>query len=459
MKYTRAGIALATSGVLALGLAACGSSGSDSASADGKVKITVGGLPDKSKAEERKAFEAELTEFKAANPDIDITATEDLWDQQTFSAQLAGGTLPTVIDVPYGELPGLMQRGQVRDITTWVEGNETFADISAQLVATATDADGVIYGVPTEAYSIGIMINRDLFQQAGLDPNTPFTDWDELRAAAKTITEKTGKQGYGLPAQEGYGGWLLSSTVPGFGSNVMVKDGDTYVADLEASGVVDALTMLKAMKWEDNSLGANALPSDTDINNMFAAGDLAMTPKGGDAYQNMTLVLKFPKENYGMLPMPQNKGGLGTSGGGRISILRPDATDAQVDAVVKWIEFHRFARYASEEAAVKWAKARQAEGLPVPEVGLPMVADQTWTQFLEWIKPYSNVPMDNIAPYIDSAGTLPIVPEPMFAAQDLFDQLDVAIQAVLGRQDADIPALLKSAQATVEPIVEQAQQG
>ena len=35
-----------------------------------------------------------------------------------------------------------------------------------------------------------------LFEQAGLDPDNPPTTWDEVREAAKTITEKTGKAGF-----------------------------------------------------------------------------------------------------------------------------------------------------------------------------------------------------------------------------------------------------------------------
>ena len=139
-----------------------------------------------------------------------------------------------------------------------------------------------------------------------------------------------------------------------------------------------------------------------------------------------------------------------------MSIFRPDATDAQVEAAMKWLEFFSFEPYTSQEAAVAWAEARAAEGLPVPEVGLPRVGGDVYDQFLEWVEPYNNVPLEQIQPYLDSAADLPIVPDPLYAANDIFLAMDPVIQAVLGREDADIPALLQQAQDLAQPSVERA---
>jgi ABC-type glycerol-3-phosphate transport system substrate-binding protein len=457
LKRTTAGVvAIAATSLV---LAACSGSGAGTSSDDGRVSISVSGLPDRSKAEERTAFEERLEQFRADNPDIDIEANETLYDQQTFAAQLAGGTLPTVIAVPPGELRGLIEREQVRDVTEWVEGNDTLANIPEALMANAQDAAGRYYGVPEYAYSIGIMINRSLFEAAGLDPDDPFETWDDLRAAAKAITDATGEIGFALPTTEEYGGWLVSSMIPGMGDPVMVERGDEHVLDLLSDSVQQMFQLLHGMRWEDGSMGTNSLLSSGELGNLFAGGKIGIAPQGGDAFQHMTLVNGLPVEDYGMFPMPQDADGQGTSGGGRVSIIRPDATDEQVEAVVKWLEYLTFEPYTSEEAAVAWAEAREAEGLPVPEVGLPRVSGETYAQFMEWIEPYINVPLDQIQSYLDSADTLPIVADPPFAAGEIFAALDPAIQAVLGRADADIPALLQVAQDAAQPAVEAAQRG
>ncbi|UNX55799.1 extracellular solute-binding protein [Georgenia sp. TF02-10] len=455
----RKGAVVASTAALALVLTACGGSSGegDEEDAGGTVQITVSGLPDNTKPEERQAFLDDVAAFEDANPGIDVEPTELLWDQQTFSAQLAGGTLPTLMAVPFTELPGLINRQQVKDVTEWVQGNDLFGDVSESVLQTATGPDGNIYGIPLSAYSIGLIIHRDIFEEAGLDPDQPLESWDDVAEAARTITGATGKQGFALPATETYGGWLLSAAVNGFGGDIQRIDGDEVHANLDSEAVQQAMEWVHEMRWEHQVMGTNALPSQNDINNAFAAGDVAMLINGGDAYQPFTVQLGVAPESFGTFPMPQDSDGLGTSGGGRIGIVRPDATDEQVDAVLKWVEFRDYQRYSNEEAAVAWAEARAADGLPVPEVGFPMVGQATWEQFLEWVEPYSNVPLENVQSYLDSASTLQIVPEPTYAGHDMYALLDTVIQAVLSREDADIPALLATAQEQAEAAVQAAQ--
>lgn len=461
MKSLKPTAAVAALGALALVLTACSSGGGTGTSpvdAEGKVAITVSGLPDKSKPEERSAFEADLDAFREANPDITVTAVETLWDPQTFSAQLAGGTLPTVIDLPPSEMNTLIANKQVKDLTPFVQASATLSDVPEAMMEFGLGPDGQYYGVPTYAYSMGLMINRALFTEAGLNPDQPLATWDDVRAAAKAIAENTDATGYAIPATEGASGWILNSTVPSFGGEMMPQVDGTWTLDLTAAPIQASVQILHDMRWEDDSMGVNSLITDQDINNMLAAGQLGMAVRGGDAYQNMTLVNGMPKEDYGMFPMPQAPEGKGTGGGGRVAIVRPDATDEQAEAVVKWLEFHNFAPYLSEENAVSWAKAREAEGLPVPEVGLPRVSGEVMDQFMVWIEPYINVPLEQIQSYLDSADTLTIHGDPPYAAGEIFEAFAPVIQAVLGRQDADIPALLKTAQDSATPAVQAAMQ-
>ncbi len=47
---------------------------------------------------------------------------------------------------------------------------------------------GKLYALPTTNYKMGLIYNRKLFQQAGLDPDNPPTTWEDIAAAAKKIT-------------------------------------------------------------------------------------------------------------------------------------------------------------------------------------------------------------------------------------------------------------------------------
>lgn len=74
-----------------------------------------------------------------------------------------------------------------------------------------SDSDGKVYGVPRDAYGLGLMCNVELFEKAGLVdengvPKFPKT-FDELAETAKKIKEKTGAAGLCLLAKDNSGGW------------------------------------------------------------------------------------------------------------------------------------------------------------------------------------------------------------------------------------------------------------
>src|SRR5699024_6515774 len=89
--------------------------------------------------------------------------------------------------------------------------------------------DGKVYAVPAKSfYSVALHYNRKLFADAGLDPNKPPTTWDEVRADAKQIKDKTGKAGYGMMAKDNAGGWQLVAAAYSRGGRVQTESGGTY---------------------------------------------------------------------------------------------------------------------------------------------------------------------------------------------------------------------------------------
>ena len=64
---------------------------------------------------------------------------------------------------------------------TQVEALPYAERFNPNVLAVAQDADGKVYGVPFAAYGIGLHYNRQLFEEAGLDPDAPPTTWAEVR--------------------------------------------------------------------------------------------------------------------------------------------------------------------------------------------------------------------------------------------------------------------------------------
>ena len=53
----------------------------------------------------------------------------------------------------------------------------------------AVTAGKTIYGLPTNNYTQGLVNNRKLFSEAGLNPNDPPTTWAQVETDAKAIAK------------------------------------------------------------------------------------------------------------------------------------------------------------------------------------------------------------------------------------------------------------------------------
>ncbi|MBZ2194786.1 ABC transporter substrate-binding protein [Occultella gossypii] len=458
-RRTRRAAPVALLGVAAMILSACsgGGSGDDptegaSVDTDAPVTISVGGQPTTENPEQLADFERQVEDFTAEHPNITVEAEETLWEADTFQALLAGGTMPTVMQVPFTEIGALIERGQVADITDQMGESEVLQQLNPTVMDVVTDGDGRIYGVPIAAYTMGLLYNRALFEQAGLDPDDPPQTWEDVRTAAQAIEESTDAQGFGTMTLDNTGGWILTTMSYAFGSTMQSDDGAT--ATLDNPATTEVLEFYRSLRWEDDSMGANFLLNYDDAVNAFAAGQMGMFVQGADNYSNMVVNRGMDPEDFGVAPLPQTDDGIGTLGGGTISIISPTASPEEIAAGLAWIEFKSFLQYTDEEVAVAAAEARIADGLAVGAPGLPVVNDEVYQQYHGWVESLINVPRENFELYLSTVEDLPLVPEPSVKAQELYATLDPVVQAVLTREDADIEQLLGDAQNTIQTALD-----
>ncbi|MFD8028856.1 ABC transporter substrate-binding protein [Streptomyces sp. NPDC059717] len=451
------------SAVLGLALtgsvAACSSGGDGGGSNDGKVTITVQGLPPKTAPAARKSFQTQIAAFEKANPTITVKATDASWDAQTFAAKLAGGRAETVITVPLTEPQGLIARHQVKDLTSELKSWPQYDEYNPKLLAPNKDAaTGKVYGLtaPVGSYSMGLVYNRALFAKAGLDPDKPPTTWDELRQAAKAIHDKTGKVGYAETTTNNTGGWHLTSETYSRGGTMEKKQGERYVPAFTGQPTKDALQLLHDMRFVDNSMGSNQLQNQQDVWRRFGAGEVGMFLDGPSAVVPIVQQFGGRLEDFGAGALPQD-GGNATQLGGSAFMVNARATQAEAAAGVKWILFKYVKPYYEPEAAAAQAKTQSAD--PKNLIGVPEVAgfsDAVQQKVAAARKPYVNVPQANFRPYVEDNAKLELMPEPPVAAQKVYAALDPVVQAVLTKKDADPAALLDKAAEQMAVELEQA---
>ena len=443
------GAALAA-GVLLGMLTACGDDSSDAAAdAAGPVSITVNGLPPATDKVNRKNFEDDVAAFTTKYPDIKLTAKEGFMDPATFPARLAGGQLEDVFYVYFTDPASLIAKNQVSDITPYLDEVVPAAkEIRPELKKVFSDADGKVYGLPFANYSLGLVYNRGLFRQAGLDPDKPPTTWTEVREDAKKITALgNGVNGYGDYSKSNTGGWHFTAEINSIGGQVAVKDGSTWKAAFNDDKGRQILQQLHDMRFVDNSMGVKQKLEYADLLKQMVAGKLGMYVGSAD---NIPTIVNQYGGKYANLGLGGIPDGAGTLGGGDGYMFKAGLSPAKIKAGLQWLQFRNAGADPDRIAADKEraAAGKQPVGLPEPNI---------WTgsaeqKLLAANTKYANVPQQNFAPFLARTASIPLQLEPP-KAQQIYAVLDTAMATVLTDPNADISTLLSTASTQVDSIL------
>ncbi|CAN5618232.1 extracellular solute-binding protein [soil metagenome] len=451
MKSSRKALvaSIAAIGVIA-SLAACSTPGGS-----GKTEIRVATFPPGADAAAYDAFATQEAQFEELNPDIDVIGVEYEWTGPTFAVQLAGGSLPDVFTVPFTDAKTLLENGQLNDVTAEIEALGYTDKFNPIILDAVTGDDGKLYGFPRQAYAMGLHYNRDLFEAAGLDPDAPPTTWDEVREAAKAISEATGKAGYAQMTMNNTGGWQLTAGTVAHGGRTQVDNGDgTYTSTINNPGTVADLEFLHDLRWEDNSMGSNFLLDWGTINQEFAAGNIGMYTSGSDVYTALVRDFSMDPDIYGLTVMPLEGEDPGTLGGGDIAVVSPTVDETTKSASVKWIDWYYMQKLLDEKAAIADAEALVAQDQAVGTPVLPVLDQETYELSREWIAPFINVPLDQMQGFFDGIFEQTPVGEAKGKTQEIYALLDSVVQAVLTDQNADIDALLTQADKDAQALLD-----
>ncbi|MFG3290792.1 ABC transporter substrate-binding protein [Streptomyces sp. NPDC048179] len=181
----------------ALGLGATTACGGGSGSGDGTVTIRYSWWG----ADERaKKINQTIALFEKKYPKIkvktDFQDYQSFWEK--FQTQAAGGNPPDVFQNAVGFLRKYDKRGILLDLNSQVKAGNLSLDHFRAGVTKVGEVDGKQLGVPVGSNTMALVIDKKVFEKAGVDPQTGWT-WDEYFRALKTIHDKTkiaGDTGY-----------------------------------------------------------------------------------------------------------------------------------------------------------------------------------------------------------------------------------------------------------------------
>lgn len=205
-----------------------------------------------------------------------------------------------------------------------------------------SQAEGKTWSIPFQRSTVLLYYNKDMFEEAGLDPEKAPTNWGEVIEYGKQLT-KDGKWGIELPATiSGY--WIYQALALQNGDgNLMSDDGkDVYFNTEEAKGALQYwIDLSKKHKiMPDGVLDWNTVPTD------FIEGKTAMMLS---TTGNLTNVKNNANFEFGVAFLPGKERLATPTGGGNFYIFKDIPEERQLAAMefIKWI--------AQPERAAEWS--------------------------------------------------------------------------------------------------------
>lgn len=445
----RKSIALFLAAVAMLSAAGCG--GSSNKEVEGKINLSVSDWPDETNQKGLEKKNKMRDDFMAQNTDINIIGDTYKWDSKTFTMKAAAGQLPTMYWTRFTEIQPNIRGGYAADITEQFKASGYFEAMNPQLVDLVTGEDGKIYGIPTDAYILGLYMNTDILKQAGLvnaDGSAKYPQtWQEVAEFSQTIKEKTGKAGFIIPTTNNCGGWQFLNIAWAFGVEdfcVQREDG-TWEAAFDNQAARDALQYLKDLKWKYNALIDDTVISQDDMYKYFGSGQAAM----------MMREPTFSAYSWGLdnnilacTNMPAGPAGRFTQMGGNLWQFVPTATPEQIEAGIKWLKYTGLSFEMTDEEIANY-KTTLENNVENHGVVLEREAYNVWVNEDLLAKKsalraeYQNVDMSNYETYFDMEPTVKL--EPAACAQELYSIMDGCVQEVITNENADVDKLISEA--------------
>lgn len=318
--------------------------------------------------------EKAIAEWQAANEGWTIAVEVVGWEQcQDKATTLAAAGSPA--GMAYVGSRTLKEFAQNDMIVEVPMTDEEKAAYYPHIVDTVT-FDGTQWGVPIAFSTKALYWNKDLFAQAGLDPEKPPTTWAEEIEMAKVIKEKTGIPGYGLPAK------TFDNTMHQFLHWVYTNNGQ--VVDAEGNIKLDSPEVLAALQaYKDITPSSEEGPTayeQNEVRAIFLDGKVAMIQAGvGAAFR-----LKETKINWGVTDLP-----LGPSATGKGTLLITDSLAVFKGSGVeeKAVEFAKYITSAPIQEAYEGGGAAGLTPLrPSPAVDKMVAESPFWQPFIAGIE-------------------------------------------------------------------------
>ncbi len=255
-----------------------------------------------------------ITQFEHANADIKIILRTFPYSVYTTKlvATLSTGEGPDIINIHNSWAYGYIKAGLIVPVPEATISKHELNTAFFPMLSSFRQ-HGIYYGLPLGVTNLSLFYNRRLFREAGLSPDNPPKNWDELKSMAKKLTKYDGS---GRIIQSGAAIGLANGQGWNYFIEGILRQADVPIISPDQKQVGwNTPEGVRALDWfvgfvTKERIYSQLLPQDYDA---FRLGLSAMMVNG--SYLLRQLATVAPDLDYGVVPLPMGPRGTKASFG------------------------------------------------------------------------------------------------------------------------------------------------
>ena len=264
---------------MVLSLAACGGSGgsggSGSGSSGGSSNSLTINIWDSNQQAGLQQIADEWSKTSGVSAKIEVVDWDNYWT--LLEAGASGGEMPDVFWTHSNTVQLYMDNDVLLKLNDYI-ANDPAIDLSNYyegIVNLYTRSDGNVYALPKDHDTIALLYNKALFDQYGVAYPTSDWTWDDMYEAAKTITEGSNGDVYGMAmnTSNNQDGWY--NLVYDYGAEI-INDAHNGTTIGSAEGKAGMEMVRKLL-----TVGApQSVVAETGTDSLFMSAKTAMITQG-----------------------------------------------------------------------------------------------------------------------------------------------------------------------------------
>lgn len=338
-----------------------------------------------------------IKEFEEANPGIKINVEYFPWDgmQDKYLVALRNDSGPDIINLAVDWTVPFAAMGKLQSIDEYIDKYDVdMNDFYDGPLQTLIYQDQY-YALPYRSEANALFYNKELFEEAGLDPNQAPETWEDVIAFSKQIHEQTGNYGFGQSGNE-FGNFTAQLYYLIYSNGGSVLNEDNTKSALLSPEAIEASQLFVDLYRTHKASPESTLENNNTVNrNLFINGQVAMFISGN--YDVDAIREANPELDFGTAPQPKMKELTPILGGWSVGVTN---TAKDAEAAFKFVEFlaspevsPRYSiTFSSRASAADNEKYQTEELKPFLEslnYAVPMPPIPQWTQIKQIV--YNNL--------------------------------------------------------------------